>query len=283
MASPCEKETGARARAKRRRKDFHLVVISIPPARALAFSRPEKSRRRRISRLENGPAAYATPACVVAHCYELRALNPYFSQGSARAVPLAPPRVLAPRVWRNVTVDVRPDRVAASKTGYGESTKERTIARRDTMGSARRRREGNVLLMRARFAGKETVPRGGGNYNPRRKIVPTHAHVHATRRGAGARTRRDIRGRNDRQWRSPSPPPLPITKSGTISWELAARGDGRLKKLARLLRIATLPNAIYTRRDSQYNRARDLRKVRVCARRRVVIDAPSRALSTSRN
>lgn len=143
----------------------------------------------------------------VAHCYELCALNPYFSQ-----------RLRARRWhlgltcgWRNVTVDVRPDRVAASKTGYGESTKERTIASvsRYTMGARRRRAKGMFAYAYTRVRvypcvfrrkGNRTVPyRTDGNYIRAVKLS-RRMHVHATRPAhTWARTRREIREKR-RQW-----------------------------------------------------------------------------------
>lgn len=181
----------------------------------------------------------------VAHCYELCALNPYFSQ-----------RLRARRWhlgltcgWRNVTVDVRPDRVAASKTGYGESTKERTIASvlgtqwahdDDARGKCSRTR----TRTRACFAGKETVPYRRQLYS-RRKIVSTHARARdATRAHMSAHA---ARNKGDTSTMGL------ITKSGTISWEFVGNGDLRNSPdccgSEYKLRVTMLQNA--TCRDSR--------------------------------
>lgn len=160
--------------------DFHLIATSIAHT-CVNFSRFEKSRRRykvawKMARLRKQPRRH------VPHCYELCALNPYFSQRLRARLPLAPHRLTCG--WRNVTVDMRPDRVAASKTGYGESTKERTIASvRGAQWTRRWRAKEMFAYAYAcscvfRRKGNRTIP--CGNYIRAVKLSQ-RMHVHATR------------------------------------------------------------------------------------------------------
>lgn len=121
--------------------------------RQVNLPRSEKSLDGGISRLENGPVVYATrrgTSRIV-----LRALRTKSILFSAIA-----PRSSHLRGWRNVTVDVRPDRVAASKTGYGESTTKGENNRGNTMGDDD---DDDERRKRSRYP---CVFRRKGNYSP---------------------------------------------------------------------------------------------------------------------
>jgi len=156
------------------------------------------------------------------------------------------------RMAKRVTVDVRPDRVAASKTGYGESTKERTIARaraRAPPHNAAARRETGRQCGGSACTPVRCVPRRKGNRNAPAAITSARVkssrrmHVHGYTCGRGTRAARTSALRETpRNASLPlSPPPSPlclfhrryrtraaraITKSGTISWEPAAKDGG---------------------------------------------------------
>lgn len=93
-----------------------------------AISHDSKNHDRRISSLENGPAALTQRRS--ARRTLLRALRTKSILFSARLrAPAARWHLrLSPADGETVTVGMRADRVAASKTGYGESAKEGTIA-----------------------------------------------------------------------------------------------------------------------------------------------------------
>jgi len=167
---------GHAARDKQRfssHRDFRSVERSRARARAI-LPRPEKflsATAAAQSRLENASVCATRRRRALLRASRTR--NPYFSQRlRARVSPLGTSLSLGlsrRRMAKRVTVDVRPDRVAASKTGYGESTKERTIARprararRHTMPRDEKRNgsAGVVHVPRCSAcpAGKETVTR----------------------------------------------------------------------------------------------------------------------------
>lgn len=133
----------------------------------------------------------------VAHCYELCALNPYFSQRLRARCSLAPSSHLrmAKRHGRRASRSRRGIKDRLRRIDERENNRGRA---RHTMG--RERRKCSRTRTRACFAGKEVVPYTAGNYIRAVKLS-RRMQLHATRPAhtRARKARRDMRERC-RQW-----------------------------------------------------------------------------------
>jgi len=207
--------------------------------------------------LENGPVVYATSR-YVPHCYELCALNPYFSQ-RLRARQLAPSSHLrmakrhgrrASRSRRGIKRPVTENRRKREQSrpfavyNRRDDNARRKCSHMRTRTSCVFRRKGNHIVYRRQL------------YS-RRKIVSTHARARdATCAHTSAHAARNKRETSTMDL---------ITKSGTISWEFAGNGDLRNSPdCYRELRITMLPSAT---RELRFTIARGICEERACMHR----------------